>query len=56
MSLAQATELAALEEEALQFLLEEEQKEKQELKKALQDTENRGRTFQEGSFSVYKYT
>ena len=51
MSLAQVTELAALEEEALQFLLEEELKEKQDLKEALKVTENRGKKFHEVRFS-----
>ena len=35
MSLAQANELAALEDEALQFMLEEERQEKEGLKQAV---------------------
>ena len=58
MSLDQVTELAGLEEEAFQFLLEEELKEKQDLKEQLKVTENRGKKFHEVSsvFLVYEYT
>ena len=47
MSLTQVTEQAALEEEALQFLLEDEHKEKEGLKQALRVAENRGKKFHE---------
>lgn len=47
MALAQATELAALEKEAMEFFLEEEQREKEELKQALRVQENRGKAFHE---------
>ena len=47
MALAEATELAALEKEALEFFLEEEEREKQELKQALRVQENRGKAFHE---------
>ena len=47
MALAEATELAALEKEAMQFFLEEEQREKEELKQALKVQENRGKAFHE---------
>ena len=45
VSLAQANELAALEDEALQFLLQEEWKKKEELKQALRVAKNRGKSF-----------
>ena len=45
MSLTQVTEQAALEDKALQFLLEDEQKEKEGLKQALRVAENTGRSF-----------
>ena len=50
MTLTQANELAELEDEALQFMLEEEQKEKEGLKQALQVAENRGKKFHEVCF------
>lgn len=43
----EATELAALENEAMQFFLEEEQREKEELKQALRVQENRGKPYHE---------
>ena len=46
MALAEATELAALEKEAMQFFLEEEQRE-EELKQALKVQGNRGKAFHE---------
>ena len=56
VSLAQANELAALEDEALQFLLQEERKEKEELKQALRVAKNRGKKFHEvSSIAVYMY-
>ena len=47
MSLTQVTEQAALEDEALQFLLEDGQKQKEGLKQALRVAENRGKKFHE---------
>ena len=47
MALAEATELAALEKEAMEFFLEEEQREKEEQKQALRVQENRGKAFHE---------
>ena len=47
MSLTQVTEQAALEEEALQFLFQDEHKEKEGPKQALRVAENRGKKFHE---------
>lgn len=46
-ALTQATELAALEDEAMSFFLEEEQREKEQLKRALRVSEKRGKPFHE---------
>ena len=55
MALTQATELVALEDEAIQFLLEEEEREKEELKQALRVVENRGKQFHEVITYTYMY-
>ena len=46
-ALTEANELAALEREAMSFFLEEKEREKDELKRALRVPENRGRPFHE---------
>ena len=55
MALNEASEQSALTDEALQLLLEEEEREKAQLKEALQVAGNRGKRFHEVSNAGREY-
>jgi aerobic-type carbon monoxide dehydrogenase small subunit (CoxS/CutS family) len=53
VALTEASQQSALEGEALQLFLEEEERQKQELRQALRISENKGKQFHEVCSAVY---
>lgn len=56
MALTEAEEQSSLEQEALEFLLEAEQREKEELQAALTVTKRKGKPFHEVIYHIYYTT